>query len=237
MWTLNISDDILGYAQFPEASGLSGLGSGGTAITDGVISSYDVFGSSDISPSFLLASPYDKGRTITHEIGHFLGLRHIWGDGGSRDSNTKDCNASDFCDDTPIAGWENYDCLTTYDSCPTDPGNDMTENYMDYTNDECMNIFTQNQKDRITVIMNNAVRRSTLKTSIKGTEIPLFAIDAEVKIETDYSLDGVSDCASLPAPVNKKVILTNRGTSPLTTPSNSIFIPILSVNIVFQARF
>ena len=216
MWTLNISDDILGYAQFPEASGLSGLGSGGTAITDGVISSYNVFGSSDISPSFLLASPYDKGRTMTHEIGHFLGLRHIWGDGGSRDSNTKDCNASDYCDDTPKAGWENYDCLTTYDSCPTDPGIDMVENYMDYTNDACMNIFTQNQKDRITVIMNNAVRRSTLKTSIKGTVIPLFAIDSEVKIETDYSLDGVSDCASLPAPVNKKVILTNRGTSPLT---------------------
>ena len=216
MWTLNISDDILGYAQFPEASGLSGLGSGGTAITDGVISSYDVFGSSDISPSFLLASPYDKGRTITHEIGHFLGLRHIWGDGtGDEASNLPDCTATDYCADTPQVGWEHYTC-GNFDTCTSAAGVDMVENYMDYTNDACMNIFTQNQKDRITVIMNNAVRRSTLKTSIKGTAIPLFAIDAEVKIETDYSLDGVSDCASLPAPVNKKVILTNRGTSPLT---------------------
>jgi hypothetical protein len=79
-----------------------------------------------------------------------------------------------------------------------------------------MNIFTKNQKDRITVIMNNAIRRSTLKTSTKGIAIPLFEIDAEVKIEADYSLVNVSDCASLPAPVNKKVILTNRGTLPLT---------------------
>ena len=216
MWTLNISDDILGYAQFPEASGLSGLGSGGTAITDGVISSYNVFGSGDISTSFLLASPYVKGRTITHEVGHFLGLRHIWGDGtGDEASNLTDCTATDYCADTPQVGWEHYTC-GNFDTCTSAAGVDMVENYMDYTNDACMNIFTQNQKDRITVIMNNAVRRSTLKTSIKGTAIPLFAIDAEVKIETDYSLDGVSDCASLPAPVNKKVILTNRGTSPLT---------------------
>ncbi len=219
MWTFNISDDILGYAQLPEASGLDGLYSGGTAITDGVISNYAVFGSSDISPSFLLASPYDKGRTMTHEVGHFLGLRHIWGDGnGDEASNLPDCTATatDYCADTPQAGWEHYDC-GIFDTCTSAAGIDMVENYMDYTNDACMNIFTQNQKDRITVIMNNAVRRSTLKTSTKGTAIPLFAIDAEVKIEADYSLDSVSDCASLPTPVNKKVILTNRGTSSLTT--------------------
>jgi hypothetical protein len=217
MWTLNINDDILGYAQLPEASGLPGLGSGGTAITDGVISRYTVFGSSDISLSFLLDSPYDKGRTMTHEVGHFLGLRHIWGDGnGDEAINSPDCTASDYCLDTPQAGWEHYDCDAIYNTCTSAAGFDMVENYMDYTNDACMNIFTKNQKDRITVIMNNAIRRSTLKTSTKGIAIPLFEIDAEVKIEADYSLVNVSDCASLPAPVNKKVILTNRGTLPLT---------------------
>ncbi|WP_262706939.1 M43 family zinc metalloprotease, partial [Flavobacterium bomense] len=168
MWSLKFTDNtLLGYAQFPDnnfaqnnPNYLQGLNpNGGPANTDGVVSSYDVFGSSAFGGSFLLAPPYDKGRTMTHEVGHWLGLKHIWGDGGSRDSNTKDCNASDYCDDTPKAGWENYECLITYDSCPTDPGNDMTENYMDYTNDACMNIFTQNQKDRITVIMNNAARR------------------------------------------------------------------------------
>jgi hypothetical protein len=218
MWSVKFTSvDVLGYAQFPDASGLSGLAaSGGASNTDGVVSSYDVFGSSDISTSFLLASPYDKGRTMTHEVGHFLGLRHIWGDGtGDEASNLPDCNASDYCADTPQAGWEHYIC-DNFDTCPAKTGNDMVENYMDYTNDVCMNIFTQNQKDRIRVIMDNAARRSTLKTSTKGTAIPIFANDAEVKIEVDYSLVNVSDCASIPAPTNKKVALTNRGTSTLT---------------------
>ena len=219
MWSLKFTDNtLLGYAQFPDGSSLGGLSvSGGPANTDGVVSSYDVFGSSDFGGSFLLAPPYNKGRTMTHEVGHWLGLLHIWGDGGSRDSNTKDCNASDFCDDTPIAGWENYDCLTTYDSCPTDLGNDMTENYMDYTNDECMNIFTQNQKDRITVIMNNAARRSSLKTSTKATAIPLVANDAEVKIVTFNSNTDYGCNATPPPPTNKVVSIYNRGTSTLTS--------------------
>ena len=218
MWTLNISDDILGYAQYPNSSGLQGINDyEGDANTDGVISSYDVFGSSDISTSFLLADLYDKGRTMTHEVGHFLGLKHIWGDGdGDEDSNLPDCNATDYCADTPQAGWEHYTC-GIFDTCTSNAGIDMVENYMDYTNDACMNIFTQNQKDRIMVVMANSERRSSLKNSTKGTAIPIFANDAEVKAQTDYSLVNVSDCASLPAPINKKVALTNRGTSPLTT--------------------
>lgn len=218
MWSVKFTSvDVLGYAQFPDASGLLGLNAaGGPANTDGVVSSYDVFGSSDFSSSFLLAAPYDKGRTMTHEVGHFLGLRHIWGDGtGDEKKNITDCNASDYCADTPQAGWEHYTC-GIFDTCTAIAGNDMVENYMDYTNDECMNIFTQNQKDRIIVIMNNAVRRNTLKTSTKGTAIPIFANDAEVKIENDLTLINVPDCTSLPAPTIKKVALTNRGTSNLT---------------------
>ena len=226
MWSVIFTGgDILGYAQFPDnnfpegdPNYLGGLSSsGGPANTDGVVSSYDVFGSSDISASFLLASPYDKGRTMTHEVGHFLGLRHIWGDGtGDEASNKPDCTATDYCADTPQAGWKHFTC-GVFDTCPSDLGNDMVENYMDYTNDACMNIFTQNQKDRITVIINNAARRSSLKNSTKGNAIPLFPNDAEVKIETDYALANVSDCASLPAATNKKMTLTNRGTSPLTS--------------------
>lgn len=220
MWSVKFSSvDLLGYAQFPDSSGLAGLDpSGGSANTDGVVSSYDVFGSSDFSTSFLLADLYDKGRTMTHEVGHFLGLRHIWGDGtGDEASNNPDCKATDYCADTPQTGWEHYDCKNTYDTCKSKAGNDMVENYMDYTNDACMNIFTQNQKDRIVVIMANSDRRSSLKNSTKDTAITLYANDAEVKIESDYSLANISDCASLPTPTNKKVTLTNRGTSPLKT--------------------
>lgn len=218
MWSIKFSDNtLLGYAQFPDSSGLEGFGaSNGASTTDGVVSSFDVFGSSDFSGTFLLAAPYDKGRTMSHEVGHFLGLRHIWGDGsGDEEANTKDCTATDYCADTPQVGWEHYDCNNVYDTCPA-AGVDMVENYMDYTTDQCMNIFTQNQKDRIVTVMTNSPRRNSLKTSTKGNPIPLFANDAEVQIEKDYSLANFSDCASIPTPTNKKVVLANRGTSTLT---------------------
>jgi len=217
MWSLKFTrDDLLGYAQFPDGSSLDGLDTnGGAANTDGVVSSYDVFGSSDFGNNFILAAPYNKGRTMTHEVGHYLGLLHIWGDGnGDQDSNSPDCLATDYCADTPQVGWEHYTCITTYDTCPTKPGNDMPENYMDYTNDECMNIFTQNQKDRITVIMNNAARRASLKTSTKG--MPAVPVDAEVKIKTFNS--NIPIGCSTPMPfTNKEVSIVNRGTSALTS--------------------
>lgn len=80
MWSITFSDaTLLGYATFPSGSGLSGLTSGlGTATTDGVVANYATFGSTDFG-SFPMTQTYDKGRTMTHEVGHFLGLRHIWG--------------------------------------------------------------------------------------------------------------------------------------------------------------
>jgi len=218
MWTVKFSDNtLLGYAQFPDASTLPGLSAtNGAANTDGVVGSFDIFGSNDFGTGFILAAPYNKGRTMSHEVGHFLGLRHIWGDGnGDEDTNTTDCDATDYCPDTPQVGWEHYSC-GTYDTCPASLGNDMPENYMDYTNDTCMNIFTVDQKTRINTVMANSSRRVGLKTSTKGIAIPLFPNDAEIKIETDYSLINVSDCASLPTPTNKKVTLANRGTATLT---------------------
>ncbi|MDD5148877.1 MAG: zinc metalloprotease, partial [Flavobacterium sp.] len=236
MWTLKFTrNDLLGYAQFPNSSGLQGLNAfGGDANTDGVVSRYDVFGSSDFGSTFLLAAPYDKGRTMTHEVGHYLGLRHTWGDGNGHpaipaDPTTTpptpaspaspDCTATDYCADTPQEGYEHYDCITTYDTCPTDIGNDMVENYMDYTDDACMNIFTQNQKERIMVVMANSDRRKTLALSTKGTAIILYANDAEIKTVTNYCSSNITDCASLPTPTNKNVVLTNRGTSALTSAS------------------
>ncbi len=218
MWSLKFSDNtLLGFAQFPDSSGLEGFeASNGASNTDGVVSSFEVFGSNDFGATFILAAPYDKGRTMSHEVGHFLGLRHIWGDGnGSQRFNRPDCDATDYCADTPQAGWQHYDCNESYDTCPDVPGLDMPENYMDYTTDECMNIFTLNQKERIITVMNNSPRRNSLKTSTKGNPIPLFANDAEVKIETDFSLANISDCTSIPAATNKKGGLTNRGTSNL----------------------
>lgn len=172
IWVCKFSDveeddlyGTLGYAQFPSNSGLGGVNAnGGGATTDGVIIDYRCFGSSDYVTGNYFPG-YNKGRTATHEIGHCFGLRHIWGDNASCVVNATDSN-KDYCPDTPAAKEENYDCLTTYNSCPSSPGNDMTENYMDYTNDACMNIFTLNQKARITAVLQNSPRRSTLGSSL-----------------------------------------------------------------------
>lgn len=217
MWSINFTDDtLLGYAQFPDATGLGGLdASGGSANTDGVVSNYNVFGSIAYNDgTFLLNATYNKGRTMTHEVGHWLGLRHIWGDGdGDEDASSPDCLASDFCADTPQAGWEHYSC-GTFDTCPSDTGNDMPENYMDYTEDACMNIFTQNQKDRIRTIIDNAPRRKSLKTSNKGTAVSLVANDVEVKLEVSCS---APICGAAANQNTQKITIYNRGTSNLTS--------------------
>ena len=217
MWSVRFTEgNLLGYAQFPDASGLDGLNTvGGNANSDGVVATYDAFGSSDyeIDP-FLLNPNYSLGRTMTHEVGHFLGLRHIWGDGNGdeyADTPVADCEASDYCADTPQAGWEHYEC-GNFDTCP-EPGTDMEENYMDYTSDGCMNIFTIDQKARMTAVMNNSPRRKTLKTSTKNSAIPLFAVDAELKFEINNE---IASCSSVANKTEKKVIIFNRGTSRLT---------------------
>lgn len=202
MWSVNFTDgSLLGYAQFPDGSGLAGMpASGGPANSDGVVAGYRFFGSSDLTTGNF-APPFDKGRTMTHEVGHYLGLRHIWGDGG--------CSVDDFCADTPAAGGANGGCPIGTNSCPA-PGNDMIENYMDYTDDTCMNIFTNDQKTRMLTVMNVSPRRASLKTSTKDLPIPLFANDAEVIIE-NYCTGG-GGCSA-----GHKVMLYNRGTSNLTS--------------------
>lgn len=164
MWTIRFAapdDNLLGYAQFPSNSTLTGLTpSGGNANTDGVVMAFSAFGSSDIYPAGIYSAPYDKGRTTTHEVGHWLGLRHIWGDGG--------CTVDDFCADTPTAGAPNYNCVSV-NSCNDGPGDlpDQIQNYMDYTNDTCMDRFTQNQKERMLTVMSVSPRRASLASSTK----------------------------------------------------------------------
>jgi len=214
MWSVNFADtSLLGYAQFPSSSGLAGLNAnGGYANTDGVVANYATFGSSDYTDgTFLLAAPYDKGRTMTHEVGHFLGLRHIWGDDDGTDPNGLAC-ATDYCNDTPPAHTSNGSCVTPIASC-TSGLYEMVENYMDYTTDTCMNIFTINQKDRITAVMNNSPRRMELKTSTADQVIPLFANDGELKGERSCS---ETSCGTV-SNVTVQYMLYNRGTNALTS--------------------
>lgn len=132
---------ILGYAQFPNNSGLGGLNnSSGGGNTDGVVVDYRTVGSLANTGPWGVSN--GAGRTLTHELGHFFGLRHIWGDGG--------CGVDDFCTDTPESDAANQGCNVNHVSCGT---TDMVRNYMDYTNDNCMRLFTQDQADRMYIVM------------------------------------------------------------------------------------
>jgi hypothetical protein len=186
VWVVYFSDSesaemygVLGYAQFPSNSGLGGMDvNGGAANTDGVVIDYRCFGTSTIAPSSNYFDDYDKGRTATHEIGHCFGLIHIWGDNSSCSVNATDSN-KDYCPDTPAQNTEHYDCQQTYNTCTSAAGNDMTANYMDYTNDTCMNIFTADQKARILAVIQNSPRRSTLPASI-ACQAPLGTSSFEI---------------------------------------------------------
>lgn len=122
---------------------------------DGVVIDFRVFGSNNPNPienPTTLDPLVVKGRTPVHEVGHYLGLRHIWGDGGLLGPN--DCAQSDGIEDTPFANAQSeFDCDTTKNTCAqVEPYYqadmpDLIENYMDYASESCMNMFTQGQVD------------------------------------------------------------------------------------------
>jgi len=136
IWVCKL-DNLLGYSTVP--SGWNDPG-------DGVVIGFNYFGTIGT-----VQSPYHKGRTTTHEIGHWLNLEHTWGSGWSS------CG-SDQVNDTPTQEWENYGCPAFPEdpnSCSTsNPNGDMFMNYMDYTNDACMNLFTVGQKTRMLSAIN-----------------------------------------------------------------------------------
>ena len=127
IWVCTLGGRLLGYAQFP----------GGPARTDGVVILNTAFGTTGTA-----ASPFNKGRTTTHEIGHFLNLRHIWGD-------RNDCSGSDYVVDTPTQELPNYGKPSFPNiSCQNGPQGDMFMNYMDYVDDAAMFMFTAGQVER-----------------------------------------------------------------------------------------
>jgi hypothetical protein len=128
LWVCPLGGGLLGYAQFP----------GGPAATDGVVIHYKAFGTTGTAQS-----PFDLGRSATHEVGHYFNLRHIWGD-------TEDCSGSDMVADTPNCAGPNFEKPTfPVVTCNNGPNGDMFMNYMDYVDDDTMFMFTAQQVMRM----------------------------------------------------------------------------------------
>lgn len=202
VWVVELTD-LLGYAQFP-VSNLPGTNEGPKdALTDGVVVDFRSFGSRDDGPFGIALDPkYDKGRTATHEVGHFFGLRHIWGDENG-------CDGTDHVDDTPNQSIETR-------GCPSHPQTScaavkMFQNYMDYTDDRCMNIFTAGQVSRMDIVLSNSPRRASLASSLGA--IPPVAMANDLGIRAVVAPKATA-CPGASTPI---VEVRNYGTNTITS--------------------
>jgi hypothetical protein len=180
VWVCSLGGGLLGYAQFP----------GGPAKTDGVVILNTAFGTSGT-----VEAPFDGGRTATHEIGHWLNLLHIWGD------DDLGCRGSDNVADTPNQAGSNAGCPDfPHLSCSNGPDGDMFMNFMDYTDDACMHLFSKGQVSRMQAAL--AGPRASLVGGGKETVARLGVAEADLRAlrapreretgtPTDLVFDGV----------------------------------------------
>jgi hypothetical protein len=164
VWVCRLTGGLLGYAQFP----------GGPAATDGVVCTFTAFGTTGTA-----AAPFDRGRTTTHEIGHWLNLRHIWGD-------VLGCNGNDFVADTPNQHSPNTGKPTfPRISCDNGPNGDMFMNYMDYVDDDTMVMFTTGQVTRMHACLDGA--RASIGTTIDcGPKLKFADEPVTLKFRDDH---------------------------------------------------
>lgn len=185
IWVCDIAGPIMGWAQFPASANPQ---------TDGIVIDYERFGTIGT-----VSQPYHKGRTTTHEVGHWLSLFHLWGDNPCGD---------DFVTDTPQQEEANFSCnIHPKPSCGNN--GDMFMNFMDYSDDYCMNLFTEGQKQRVMATMNTY--RTGLISSDGCQAITMSTTDAGIVAIINPNTQDV-ECAS---PVYPKVVLKNFGTDNL----------------------
>ena len=194
IWVCDLTGGLLGYGEFP---------TGTISQTWGLVIDYAYTGSGGSAQA-----PYNLGRTGTHEFGHCFNLYHIWGDDGTA------CTGSDQCTDTPNQAGEHYGCFTAgsiqTDGCsPSSPGV-MWMNYMDYTDDACMYMFTAQQCARMEAIVNNPPW-NVLGSSLGCT--PVSALDAGIS-SIIAPVAGSSTCSNSVTP---RITLSNTGSTTFTT--------------------
>ena len=187
LWTGDLMT-LLGYSSLPGCS----------AEKDGVVINYTAFGTINVS------GPYNLGRTATHEVGHWLGLKHIWGDSYCGD---------DLVDDTPVQGNYTTGCPSTFIStCNNGPLGDMYMNYMDFTNDACMNLFTEGQKQRMLTLFKSGGPRNLLLSStgldkpwVTGSPVPAATTfrfypnptNGEITLDVQYDAQWIGKTVSI----------------------------------------
>lgn len=196
IWVCNLGGGILGYGEFP---------TGSLSNTWGLVLHYQATGIGGTAQS-----PYNLGRTGTHEFGHCFNLFHIWGDDNGA------CSGSDQCADTPNQANMHYGCYTAgsiqTDACsPSSPGT-MWMNYMDYSDDACLYMFTAGQVARMEAVVSNPPW-NVLATSNACS--PPTALDAGIS----SILNPVSGSSSCNNTVVPKVTLVNAGSTTLTSAS------------------
>ncbi|MCB0666289.1 MAG: hypothetical protein KDC80_10720, partial [Saprospiraceae bacterium] len=232
-----VAPDIegLGYAYLPSPNDLP------SPDEDGVVILTEAFG----GPNSGAIAPFNLGRTLTHEVGHYLGLDHIWGDG---------CQVDDGISDTPNQREENYDC-PSHPSPSCGNNGDMFMNYMDYVNDNCMNAFSTGQVSYMRSILgssraqlvtpgrtdcptDNPGNTPTCNDGIKnGDETDIDCGGSCAPCQTTAGADAgltnlsyttaMQDCSST---VRFKVVLNNYGTTAL----NSATIEIRTSGVLLQ---
>jgi hypothetical protein len=187
VWITELSQGYLGYATFPNSS---------AAAEDGVVIKYTALPGGN--------APYNKGRTLVHETGHFFSLIHIWGDENG-------CAGTDDIDDTPNQGTYTSGCpsgVVKTDACTLSAPGIMYQNFMDYTDDACMVMYTLDQKDHMETTLN--MYRAPLLTSNGADPVVSFNLDAAAK-SINTPLQRI--CSSTFSPV---ITLRNKGAQTLT---------------------
>lgn len=197
VWISAQDDGILGYATFPTTT---------EPKFQGVVIDYR----SLPGASYASYANYNRGKTLTHETGHFFGLFHIWGDDDGR------CTGTDFVDDTPNQADASEGCKTGRftDSCTASGDGILYQNYMDYSYDNCLMLFTAGQVTRMEVVFNSY--RSSLATSNGCVPPQIYNIDAWL---TDLIYPEQRVCEPTFSPV---VTLRNRGNFTLTSATFNI---------------
>jgi hypothetical protein len=192
IWITNISGGILGYATFP---------GGSVKAEQGVVILYSSLPGGT-------AAPYNKGRTLTHETGHYFFLYHIWGDDNGA------CSSTDYIGDTPNQANETGGCpngIVKTDACTTAAPGIMYQNYMDYTDDDCMMMFTLLQATRMETALNQ--NRVSLLASNGADPVVLKNINASLR---SINAPAIRVCTPVFAP---SITLRNLGVQTLTSAS------------------